>query len=304
MRFVLIAFLARTLLGVDCVGVSSNTIVARDIAGAVPMFLSVDPETVIGFAPAPGVRRILSPRDLIAIARQQGIESEPGPPLPSVCLERAAHLIDVNELTGVLRAALGLPDVHLTILDFSKQPIPSGHMEFSLSGLSKPPENAPGNPVIWRGRLVYEGQRSLSIWAKVSLTVERQALVAAEQITAGSTLRAEQLAVRLASQFPFAALALDSIPQAAGKTARRTILAGQIIAATALADSEDVARGERVHVEVVDGLALLTLDAVAESSGRKGDAVTLRNPSSGRAFRGVVEDKGKVIVRSSTGDQS
>ena len=304
MRFLLIVFLARTLLGADCVVVSSNTIVARDIAGAVPMFLSVDAETVIGFAPAPGVRRVLSPRDLIAIARQQGIESEPGQAIPSVCVERAAQLIDANDLTDVLRTALGLPDAHLAVLDFSKQPIPSGHLEFSLSGLSKPPENAPATPVIWRGRFVYEGQRSLSIWAKVSLTVDRPALVAAEPIAAGSILRAEQLAVRLMSQFPFAVPPLDSIPQAAGKTARRTIPAGQIIATTALADSEDVARGEKVHVEVIDGLALLTLDAVAESSGRKGDAVTLRNPSSGRTFHGIVEDKGRVIVRSSLGDQS
>jgi flagella basal body P-ring formation protein FlgA len=302
MRLLLAMIGAGTLLGADCIVVSSNTIFARDITGTVPMFLSVDPETVIAFAPAPGVRRILSPRDLIAAARKQGIAGEPGPTLSSVCVERDARPIDVTDLTEVLQAALALPDAHLTILDFSKQRIPSGHMEFSLSGLNKPPESGPGTPVIWRGRLVYDGQRSLSIWAKVSLTVERPALVAAEQIAAGSILRTEQLAVRLTNQFPFGAHALDSIPQAAGKAARRTIPAGQIILATALADSEDVVRGETVHVEVIDGLALLTLDAVAESSGRRGDPVTLRNPSSGRTFRGVVADKGRVIVRSSSGD--
>lgn len=304
MRLLLIAISTGTVFAAGCVTVSSNTIFAGDIAHVAPLFQSLKPETPIGFAPTPGLQRILSARELIAVARQQGIEPEPGSSIPSVCVERAVHPIDVHELTQALTAALGVPDAHLTILEFSKQPIPEGRLEFSLSGLSKPPEATPDAPVIWRGRVVYEGQRSFSIWAKISLTVERPALVANEEIAAGSILRAEQIRIRATTQFPFAPRAFDSIPQAAGKTARRTIPAGQVILASALADSEDIARGETVRVQAVDGLALLTFDAVAESSGRKGDPVTLRNPASGRTFRGIVEDKGKAIVRPSSGDQS
>ena len=304
MRLLLIAVSTGTLFAAGCVRVSSNTIFARDIADVAPQFKSLSPETAIGFAPTPGLDRILSARELIAIARQQGLEIEPGASMPSICVERAVHPIDVHELTQALTAALGVPDAHLTILDFSKQPVPEGRLEFSLSGLSKPPEATPAAPVIWRGRFVYEGQRSLSFWAKISLTVERPALVASEPIASGAILRAEQLGIRTTTQFPFAARPLDSIPQAAGKTARRTIPAGQLIVASALADSEDVARGETVRVQVVDGLALLTLDAVAESSGCKGDPVMLRNPASGRTFRGIVEGRGKAIVRPASGDQS
>ena len=304
MRLLLIALSAGSLIRAECIQISSNTILARDIAPEVPLFQSAPPETVIGFTPSPGVPRTLSARELLAAARQLGIQPEPGMPLPAVCVERAAHPIDADELRQVLTNALGVPEPHLTLLDFSRQPVPDGRMEFSVSSLSKPPENNPTLPVIWRGRLIYDGQRSLAIWAKVSATVTRPALVATEPIAAGEIVNAAKIAVRVIEQFPFTSAAPDSISQAEGKTAVRTILAGQKIGFSALKQTDDVVSGQTVRVEVVDGLALLTLDAVAESSGRKGDLVMLRNPSSGRTFHGIVEDKGKVIVRSSEADQS
>ena len=50
---------------------------------------------------------------------------------------------------------------------------------------------------------------------------------------------------------------------------------------------------------MVDGLATLSLEAFAQSAGSKCDVIVLRNPATGKSFRGVIEDKGKVIVRSS-----
>jgi len=48
---------------------------------------------------------------------------------------------------------------------------------------------------------------------------------------------------------------------------------------------------------VISGGVLLAFDSQAESSGHIGEQVTVKNPISGQRFRGVVEDKGKVIVR-------
>ena len=59
----------------------------------------------------------------------------------------------------------------------------------------------------------------------------------------------------------------------------------------------DVHRGERVSVEVTSGAALLRLRADAESAGRIGDAVLVRNPESGKLFQARVEGKGKVVVQ-------
>lgn len=299
MRFALILISCSMLLAKDCIPISSSKILARDITGAAPLLSSLDPETVIAFAPLPGVQRVITGRELLAIAQRNGLEAEPT--VPSVCVERAMRAIDRAELSRALVTALGVANAQLEILDFSNQAVPPGHLEFRVAGLNRPPADAPETPVIWRGRLVYDGDRSLAVWAKVRITVERSVLIAVEAIQSGGPIRAEQVKVSRASEFPLSPPALDSIVQVSGKCARRTISAGQRIVPAMLAEPMAVVQGETVHVRVVDGFAALTLEAIAQSTGARGEAVMIRNPTTGKTFRAVVEDKGKVIVRSSEG---
>lgn len=57
-----------------------------------------------------------------------------------------------------------------------------------------------------------------------------------------------------------------------------------------------VERGDTVRVEVRSGGVVLAFDAAAESSGRAGDAVIVKNPQNGRRFQARVEGKGKVSI--------
>jgi hypothetical protein len=59
----------------------------------------------------------------------------------------------------------------------------------------------------------------------------------------------------------------------------------------------EVTRGERVHVEVLSGAAKIHFEANAESSGRAGDSVLIRNPANGRLFQAKVSARGKVSVQ-------
>jgi hypothetical protein len=59
----------------------------------------------------------------------------------------------------------------------------------------------------------------------------------------------------------------------------------------------EVLRGEQVSVEVTSGAALLRFQAAAETSGRAGDSVLIRNPENGKLFQARVESMGKVIVQ-------
>jgi hypothetical protein len=58
-----------------------------------------------------------------------------------------------------------------------------------------------------------------------------------------------------------------------------------------------VGRGDTVRVEVRSGGVLLAFDAAAESSGRAGEAVIVKNPANSRRFQARVEGKGKVSVQ-------
>jgi hypothetical protein len=58
-----------------------------------------------------------------------------------------------------------------------------------------------------------------------------------------------------------------------------------------------VERGDTVRVEVSSGGVLLAFEAAAETAGRTGDTVLVKNRDNGRRFQATVEDKGKVVIR-------
>jgi hypothetical protein len=58
-----------------------------------------------------------------------------------------------------------------------------------------------------------------------------------------------------------------------------------------------VRRGDKVAVSVTTGSVLLTFQSEAESSGRIGDSVIVRNPANGNRFVARVQDQGKVMVQ-------
>ncbi len=58
----------------------------------------------------------------------------------------------------------------------------------------------------------------------------------------------------------------------------------------------DVAAGDTVQVEVRSGGTRLLSEARADSAGRRGDFILVRNPDSGRRYRARVEGRGKVLV--------
>jgi hypothetical protein len=59
----------------------------------------------------------------------------------------------------------------------------------------------------------------------------------------------------------------------------------------------DIQRGDKVAVEVTSGAALVRFQAAAESAGRVGDSVLIRNPENGKLFQARVEGKGRVVVQ-------
>ena len=77
----------------------------------------------------------------------------------------------------------------------------------------------------------------------------------------------------------------------------RAIAAGSEIRPEFLIPPNDVNRGDAVHVEVRSGAARLAFTAKAESGGRSGDFIAVRNPSSNKIFRARIEGKDKVVVQ-------
>jgi flagella basal body P-ring formation protein FlgA len=282
-----------------CVGVPSERVVAGQLVDAVPVLRQLVPGTFLGFAPLPGLVRVISGRELSLIASRGGVILSDA---PDVCIERVLRPITSVEMQAALQAALGIPEAELTVEDFSSQPLPPGQLEFQRSTLGHPAPNAPSSPVFWRGRLIYDQRHGVPVWAKVRILVDRTVFLAVQDITAGTMLRAGDVLVSTVREFPFSAATPEFATEIIGKVARRLIRTGQRITSKALDEPKDVTRGDIVQVKVIDGRAALSFDGIAVSSGKKGETILVHNSASGRNFRAVVEEKGMAVVRPSVQD--
>jgi hypothetical protein len=140
-----------------CAVVEGDRITGRDLALAHPGFSGLDPAADIGAAPGVGAQRVMPATELELLARRWGVELGSA---RTVCFERLAQVLSAEKLRPVLERALREADVE--ILDFSRQPLPLGQLEFERAGL--------GPNGLWRGRLVYGTGRSVPVWVRVRVT--------------------------------------------------------------------------------------------------------------------------------------
>jgi len=281
----------------ECLPVSGSEILARDLAAANMLFSALDPEAVFGFAPIPGARRLVLGSELAAFARRNGLGTPTGP-IADLCVQRAAAPLTAADLSAALERAAGAPGIQIELLDYSRWPLPAGRIEFQWNAIAAPPAANWNMPVIWRGRLYYDSQHSIAIWAKVRISVERPAVIAVTDLLPGHVIEKAQVRSGSLRMFPGRSVTVDAIDSVLGKTVAGLVRAGQPVPLSMLRQPDDVTAGEKVQVRVVDGSAYVSLEGTALTAGRKGATISLRNPSNGRVFRGVVEEKGLVLVHS------
>jgi flagella basal body P-ring formation protein FlgA len=84
-----------------------------------------------------------------------------------------------------------------------------------------------------------------------------------------------------------------------GKVAKRTLLPGRYIPATALREAWLVEQGVPVQVVFVSGSLTISASAVTLQPGAAGDFVKVRNIDSGKVFSGTVMADGSIRVGAS-----
>lgn len=275
----------------ECVVVGGERIRAGDLARLRPLFRALEAELELGYAPAPGLRRVLTPAELARLARRHGLIDAS---LEPVCIERAVERLTEESLIEAMRRSLGA-EARIEIVDYGRHPVPPGTLEFPLAGLAGPPAR-PGTPVLWRGRLRMASGRTVPVWARVKAGLERQVLVARRDLAAGRAIEAADVEERRVEVFPGTGGRLLGREEVAGAIPRRKIRAGEVVSEELLRLPAEVSRGDAVEVEVRNGAARLVLEARAETEGRRGEAVLVRNPATGRRFKARVEGPGRLAV--------
>jgi flagella basal body P-ring formation protein FlgA len=276
-----------------CVEVEGDRILARDFAVSLSGFGRLSPETAIAPAPQPGVRRFFRPFELVALAHRYSVEIDPD---AGLCFQRQAEMLDRGRVLEAMRLALPLPDLRIEILETSLYPVPRGRLEFRRESLGTPASPSARIPVEWRGNVIYGDNRRFGVWARVLISASVPRVVAAEALQKGEAIGSSQIRVETADRFPVSGDVAQTVDQVVGRAPIRAVAPGTEIHLAQLMLPPDVNRGEMVEVEVRSGAAHLAFTGKAESAGRSGDTIVIRNLSSNKVFQARIAGRGKAYL--------
>jgi flagella basal body P-ring formation protein FlgA len=279
-RATLLALAATGCLSLDP---SSDRVTAGDLARAWPALAVISAGTPVGYAPAPGIDRVYTPAELRRVGLRLGVEDAPE---TAVCIRIPTAPPDPARWIEAMRKSM--PEARIELLEYSRYPVPAGEAVFPRSALQLSGR--------WNGYVGYAGSRRFPVWTRVRARVENSRVVAAESLPAGRVIAAEQIHLEQVELPPGSPMFATSLEEVVGRVPRRTVAAGSPVLKLALTDAPAVKRGETVKVEVRQGGARLELEAQAESDGRPGERIAVRNPATQKRFVARVEGKGRAVA--------
>ena len=276
-----------------CEMISGDQITGADLARALPMFSMLPRDAVLAYSPAPGGRRVFASPELEGIAKKYGIAVPEG---SKACFEWPLQPLDEGAVRAAIRESLAMPDARVEVLAMSRAQGPLGKLVFPLSGLSASTSIDPSTPVTWRGEVLYHSSHRFGVWARVRVAATMTRVVATELILPGSAVTAKQVRQETYDDFPLRNDIARSLDEVIGRVPRRAIRAELPVFRSDLMEPYQVQRGEIVQVTAISGATQLSMEAVAQSSGRQGDTISLKNERSGRTFQARIEGKDRALV--------
>lgn len=277
----------------QCEIIANDRIFGEDLAKALPAFSKMPGDTVIGYSPAPGTRRVLGPAELQRIGSPYGITVASD---AHACFEWRLQTLTENVVRTAIQESLQMPEARIDVLTISRSLAPAGKVSFPISGLLASTLTNPDTPVTWRGEVQYHGSRTFTIWARVKVSATMTRVVATQLILPGQTVERDQVRLETYDDFPLRNDIARNLDEVVGRMPRRSLREGLPVFRADLIEPFQVRRGDLVDVTAIAGAAQLHMPALAETPGRQGDMISLKNPHSGKIFRARIEGKDKALV--------
>jgi len=277
-----------------CEMIANDRILGEDLARALPAFLDKIPgDAVIGYSPTPGARRVFAASELRRIGAPYGVAVAPD---AEACFEWRLQPLTEDVVRSAIRESLQSPGARIDVLAISGNQAPAGKVSFAISGLLASTLTGPETPVTWRGEVLYHGSRKFSIWARVKVSATMTRVVATQLILPGEDVTPDQVRIETYDDFPLRNDIARNLEEVVGRMPRRAIRAGLPVFRADLIEPLQVRRGDLVDVTAIAGSAELRMPALAETQGRQGDMISLKNPTTGKIFRARIEGKDKALV--------
>lgn len=279
-----------------CTAVEGERILARDLVREVPPLASVEPGTDLGPSPLPGVRRVLSRAQLLRLTSTHGTVAAGLP--DSICVERLLVQLEPAAVENALRKSarelFPSQEVRLELLDYSRYRLSPGTLRFQRQGVLGGSGNALDAALLWRGSLRTEAGRSIPIWARAKVLLQRACWRAKDSLAAGTQPAEDQFEREDLWVNPFL-MAADCVdPSQKEVRLRRSVRQGQLLTRSDLTAAPPVRRGDKVQATLNVASAKLSVDAVAEMDGLPGQSVFVKRE--GRRLRARVVSAGAVEI--------
>ncbi len=273
-----------------CHKVEGDRILAQDLTLAEPRLTIADGEQALAYSPEPGATRVFWPAELARIALRSGSEGQTT--FSAICFERKTRLLQDTEILDAIRV-WAPNEAKIELLDRSQQAVPVGPLV-----IPKPAEGASrtATSTLLRGYVLYGNARRYPVWVRAHIHVDQIVITVKADIPAGAEVLPEQVSLER-RESGIGGLELASrIDQVAGQISLKHLRPGDAIALSSVQKPRQVNPGSMVNVEVRDGATRLVLKGLAVSGGRTGDVISIRNLSSGKAFRALVNGDDSVLV--------
>jgi flagella basal body P-ring formation protein FlgA len=285
-----------------CIPTTGNRILGRDLAGADARFSALPATLTVGYAPAPGTKRVFTPLELQRLAKANRLPAAGyGAGYNDICFELPMRHLTEEDAMAAMRHSLP-PEAVLKIVELESLEIPAGMLEFPIETL-EPTAVATHGVQLWRGHVRYAETRLLAVWARVEVSVKFTAVVAGKDLAANVPIDADSLRVETITGPMPREKSATRIEDVQGRLPKRALRAGSAIPIAVLAEAPAVRKGDPVTVEVQSGMAHLRFQAIADSAARDGDMLELRNPVSGKTFRARLGPGAQALVVLTAGQQ-
>ena len=135
-----------------------------------------------------------------------------------------------------------------------------------------------------------------TLYVTVTVTQTQAVVVAARPVAAGQTIGPGDITIARKPVSLYAGRQVFYDPtQLLGANSVMSLAAGTIVTANDIDEPVVVKAGQTVTVDVISGSVHVSINAVADETGRIGDTILLTNPSSGRRFSALVTANGPMV---------
>ena len=269
------------LLALSCAPVDGPKLLAKHVAGVVAQFGSLPANTELGYAPSPGATRVIHAVELQSMGRRHGLNVDVTP--EPVCFEWPMAPLEEARVLQSMRRSLP-EDARIVLSEISRVAAPAGEVIFPLESL---------RAGLWAGYIQYSGTRRFNIWARVQVVVNQTRVVAATPIKAGEALTPERVRLEQFESEPDITF-VRTLEEAYGRITKTPVAEGAPVIARMLAWPAAVLKGDTVRLHAKTGAAQITVEAHAQASGRIGEVIPVKNPTSGRIIRARINGSGEV----------